>query len=236
MSIFDIAGCEEKIGYTFKDKILLRQCFTHSSFANEYGGDNNELLEFFGDSVIQFVVTEHLFKNGKGDEGKMTQKRAEMVSKAPLLDIVKNMGLGAFVLMGKGQEKTSTQAEKLFSSIYEALVAGIYIDGGMVSAKAFVKRTLIDYLEGKKKKTVTKKAVVGGKNLFQEYVQKNKLGSIAYETMSKRGPDHNPEFRVAALLNGKKIAEGKGGSKKEAETKAAEKALKSITKQGGKRK
>ena len=159
-----------------------------------------------------------------------------MVSKAPLLDIVKNMGLGAFVLMGKGQEKTSTQAEKLFSSIYEALVAGIYIDGGMVSAKAFVKRTLIDYLEGKKKKTVTKKAVVGGKNLFQEYVQKNKLGSIAYETMSKRGPDHNPEFRVAALLNGKKIAEGKGGSKKEAETKAAEKALKSITKQGGKRK
>lgn len=232
--IFDIDGCEEKIGYSFKDKMLLRQCFTHSSYANEHGVNDNELLEFFGDSIIEFVVTEYLYKHAVGNEGKMTKIRSELVSKTPLLNIVKKMGLTEYVLLGRGLEKFVNQDEKLFSSIYEALVAGIYTDGGMTAAKKFILNTLIADYEKKEASKQKVKNKYEGKNEFQEYVQKNKLGSIGYETLWKKGPDHSPEFRVAALLNGTRVAEGTGQSKKAAEAKAAEIALKKIKKQGGK--
>ena len=147
MSIFDIASCEEKIGYTFKDKMLLRKCFTHASYANEHKESDNELLEFFGDAVIQLVVTEYLYKNKGGDEGRLTQKRAEIVSKQPLLKAVKKLGIEEFVLLGRGQEKSAKLDEKLFSSISEALVAGIYLDGGMACARSFILSTLISDFE-----------------------------------------------------------------------------------------
>ena len=233
MIIFDISGCEEKIGYTFKDKMLLRQCFTHASYANEHGQNDNELLEFFGDSIIEFVVTEYLFKHASGDEGKLTQKRAELVSKQPLLDAVKRLGLEEFVLLGRGQEKALTQDEKLFSSIYEAVVAGMYLDGGLTPVRKFIKETLISEYEKRKATEHKSKIKNDAKSKFQEYVQKHKLGSITYQTLGKIGPDHSPEFRVAALLNGSRIAEGKGGSKKEAEAVAATQALSRIKTQGG---
>lgn len=235
MSIFDIDGCEKRIGYSFKDKMLLRKCFTHASYANEHYQADNELLEFYGDAILEFVVTEYLFNNAKGDEGKLTKKRADIVSKDPLLEAVKKLDIGEFVLLGKGQEKSLNQDEKLYSSIYEALVAGIYIDGGMTAVKKFIHATLIKNFEEKKKKNPDVKSFGTAKNLFQEYVQKNKLGSITYEVLSRTGPDHMPSFRVAALLNGTKLSEGKGGSKKEAEAQAAERALKIVKKQGGKK-
>ena len=236
MSIFDIDGCEEKIGYSFKDKMLLRKCFTHASYANEHGQEDNEILEFYGDAIIQFVVTEYLVNNAKGDEGKLTKKRADIVSKNPLLDSVKKLDLDEFVLLGRGQGQSKNQDEKLYSSIYEALVAGIYIDGGMAAVKKFVYATLIKDFE-EKKKAMAIKPNATAKTLFQEYVQKYKLGSITYEVLGRSGPDHLPEFKVAALLNGSRVAEGKGGSKKEAEAMAAKKALASLQKQkqGGKK-
>ena len=232
MNIFDISGVEEKIGYEFKDKMLLRKCFTHASYAYEHGQTDNELLEFFGDAIIEFVITEYLYKNAKGDEGKLTQKRADLVSKEPLLKSVKQMGLEEYVLLGNGQSRSKNKDEKLYSSIYEAIVAGIYLDGGLVPVKKFIKNTIIADFE--RKNTAIRKMRVSGdsKSKFQEYVQKNKLGSIAYQTLSKKGPDHSPEFRVAALLNGSRIAEAIGGSKKQAEAKAAESALKKIIKGG----
>lgn len=231
MAIFDINGCESKIGYSFKDKMLLRTCFTHASYAHEHGQRDNELLEFFGDAIIEFVVTEYLYKSSAGDEGEMTKIRAELVSREPLLRAVKNLGLAEYVLLGNGQEKSKNQDEKLFSSIYEALCAGIYIDGGMASVKKFIKNTLILEYENYKKRQKSPKTRCLFKVEFQEYVQKLKLGSITYETLSKIGPDHSPEFREAVLLNGKKLAEGKGKSKQLAQNKAAEVALKKI-KQG----
>lgn len=237
--IFDACSCEEIIGYEFKDKMLLRKCFTHSSYANEHGEESNELLEFFGDAVIEFVVTEYLIKNAYGDEGKLTDKRKEMVSKEPLLKIVDKMKLGEYMLLGNGQMSTAKKDDKLFSSLYEAIVAGIYLDGGITEAKKFIKRTIIAEYELNESKKITSQKQDKGKDyksLYQEYVQKRKLGSISYETLSKSGPDHLPEFRVAALLNGKRIAEGKGKSKRAAETSAAEKALKNLKIQGGKRK
>ncbi|MDY6367261.1 MAG: ribonuclease III [Clostridia bacterium] len=230
MSIFDATACEELIGYTFKNKMLLRKCFTHSSYANEHKEESNELLEFFGDAIIEFVVTEHLFKNAYGDEGALTDKRKDMVSKQPLLKAVNKLGLSDYILLGNGQKGTAKKDEKLFSSLYEAIVAGIYIDGGMSEAKAFIKRTVIDEFESESKRKSKNKKPTGkdGKSELQEYVQKNKLGSVSYETLSKSGPDHLPEFRAAALLNGKRLAEGKGSSKRAAETEAAAKALKNL--------
>lgn len=224
--IFDMASVEEIIGYSFKDKNLLRKCFTHTSYAHENNCDDNELLEFFGDSIIEFVVTEYLFKHSSGDEGVLTKERAALVSREPLLKVVCDMGLDEFMLFGVGQELTVSKTEKLFSSLYEALCAGIYIDGGIVAVKNFIKETLIKrYEKGffgplKKKKTTAE-----AKTELQELIQKQKLGSISYEVLSKKGPDNLPEFRVAVLLNGTRLAEGRGGSKKQAEANAAERAL-----------
>ncbi len=234
MLIFDIDGVESKIGYRFKDKMLLRQCFTHASYANEHGEGDNELLEFFGDSIMEFIVTEYLYKTANGDEGKLTKKRADIVSKTPLLKSVMKMGLNEYVLLGRGQGKSISHDEKLYSSIYEALVAGIYLDGGLVPVRKFIKNTIIADFERKEdadKKRV-EKPKSDDKNKFQEYVQKNKLGSVGYETLWKKGPDHMPKFRVAALLNGTRIAEGEGNSKKAAESVAALLALKRIIKGG----
>lgn len=225
--IFDIDGIESRIGYSFKDKMLLRKCFTHSSYANEHGFEDNELLEFFGDAVIEFIVTEYLYKNSVGDEGKLTVKRAGVVSREPLLKAVNELGLGSFVLLGKGQEKTAHSDEKLFSSVYEALVAGIYLDGGMAAAKKFVLNTIIKDFDIKEQ-TARRERNCRSKNEFQEYVQKKKLGSISYKTLAKTGPDHMPEFRVAAMLNDSPIAEGKGATKRLAEADAASIALKRL--------
>ena len=215
--------------------MLLRQCFTHASYANEHGEEDNELLEFFGDSIIEIIVTEYLFKNSRGDEGDLTRKRADLVSKEPLLFAVKKLNLHEYVLLGRGQGKAKNLDEKLFSSIYEAVVAGIYIDGGIAPAKKFVTDTLIaDYLKKNNRKDQPKKTK-DKKSEFQEYVQKNKLGSICYELLWKRGPEHKPEFRVVATLNGTRIAEGSAGSKKQAEAIAAELALEKLLKQGGKK-
>ncbi|MBQ9485383.1 MAG: ribonuclease III [Clostridia bacterium] len=225
--IFDIGEIESRIGYSFKDKMLLRKCFTHSSYANEHSAEDNELLEFFGDAVIEFIVTEYLYKNSAGDEGKLTVKRSGVVSREPLLKAVQDLGLSSFVLLGKGQEKSAHLDEKLFSSVYEALVAGIYLDGGMTAAKKFVKDTIIKDFDFKER-AERRSRNCQSKNEFQEYVQKNKLGSVSYQTLSKTGPDHMPEFRVAALLNGCALAEGKGATKRLAEAEAAAEALRRL--------
>ena len=232
MSIFDIDSVEKIIGYTFNDKMLLRQCFTHSSYANEHCQNDNELLEFFGDAIIQFVVTEYLYKNLSGDEGDLTVKRAELVSRTPLLESVEKLGLDEHILLSSGKRKYVTHGEKLFSSVYEAVVAGIYIDGGLAEATKFIKNTIIKDFEEKSKNIKKVKITSEVKSEFQEYIQKNHLGEISYELIWKKGPDHSPEFRVAVLLNGKKLAEGVARSKKGAQTKAASQALEKLRKGG----
>lgn len=233
--IFDIDALENKIGYSFKDKMLLRKCFTHSSYAHENQCESNELLEFFGDSIIEFVVTEFLIKNFSESEGKLTARRAEMVSHEGLLDMVKKLEIGEYILLGKGLNTTETYVGKLYSSIFETLVAGIYIDGGIIAVKKFINNTLCKrYIEKEKLKNDNRENP-GWKNRLQEYVQKRKMGSIFYETLSKTGPDHLPEFKVAVLLNGSRIAEGKGSSKKLAEADSAKKALTKLKQEGKKR-
>lgn len=229
MDIFDISGVEQKIGYVFKDKMLLRKAFTHASYAHEHNQEDNELLEFFGDSIMEYVVTEYLFNHAKGDEGDLTQKRAQIVSKNPLIDAVFNLGIADYMLMGNGQRKTAREDDKMFSSIYEALVAAIYLDGGLTPTKKFIKNTIIKDYEKCQKSCPEKSVKAVAKSEFQEYVQKNKLGDIKYKLISKTGPDHSAEFTVSLILNGKELAKGKGFSKKGAEAQAASTALKKLT-------
>lgn len=231
--IFNIDEVEQKIGYNFKDKMLLRKCFTHSSYANEHGGENNEVLEFFGDAIIQFVVTEFLYKRFKDDEGKLTLKRTHMVSKEPLLASVKELGIQNYILLGNGQGKRHNLTEKLYSSLYEAIVAGIYLDGGMAQVKKFIRRTIIDDFIEKMQAEKKNKQKKDSKSALQEYVQAYKLGSISYMSLSRTGPDHNPIFFEGVALNGKLLAKGKGKSKKEAQADSAKKALKLLKEQGG---
>lgn len=241
--ILDIDAIEQKIGYVFKDKMLLRKCFTHSSYANEHKIEDNEVLEFYGDAIIGFIVTEYLCANISGSEGDLTKRRADIVSKEPLLRAVAELGLNEYVLLGKGQSKSHTNNEKFYSSIYEALCAGIYLDGGMAPVKRFVKNTIIkDYVEGIKKHKKTKSQVKpttvsekDPKSELQEYVQKKKIGSISYELLDKSGPDNRPSFRMGLLLNNSLIAEGQGGSKREAEKRSAKIALQLLKEQEGKR-
>lgn len=228
--IFDASECENRIGYVFNDKMLLRQCFTHSSYAHEHKTDDNELLEFFGDAIIEFVVTEHLFLTTFGNEGKLTVLRAETVSKEPLLRAVKKLGIGELMLLGNGQGKTAKENDKLFSSLFEAVTAGIYLDGGLNEAKKFLSRTIVKEYEERRKREEKTKPQSGSKNALQEYVQKNKLGSLTYETLYKKGPEHMPEFRVAALLNSERLSEGDGKSIKTAGECAAKKALAKLVK------
>ncbi|PWM73821.1 MAG: ribonuclease III [Bacillota bacterium] len=232
--IFDIEGAEEKIGYKFKDKMLLRKCFTHSSYSNENrDAENNEVLEFFGDAILDFVVTEYLFSNCKGDEGALTKLRSSLVSKEPLERAIFGMGLDGYMLLGKGLVKNSGMHEKLYSSLFEAIVAGMYLDGGIAPVKKFILEKLVAR-DGKfkvgeeKKKAAPRSREKDGKSECQEYVQKNKLGEISYKTLEKSGPEHAPRYIAAFLLDGREIARGEGGSKKQAETDAAKSALLSL--------
>lgn len=238
--MFDASAVEQIIGYSFKDKALLRKCFTHSSFANEHGEESNERLEFFGDAVLELIVTEHLFFSNEQREGVLTDLRQKTVSQRPLLELVKKTGLSEYVLLGKGQEKTARSNEKLFSSVYEALVAGIYIDGGMSAAKEFVTGTLLSGSEEENRckqnrESITTEFDPSFKTLLQEFVQGRKLGTISYEMMEKSGPEHEPMFMFSVCLNGRPLAEGKGKNKRAAQSRAAEIALDFLEKQEGNR-
>lgn len=230
--IFDVAECEQRLGYRFNDKILLRQCFTHVSYANENKSKDNERLEFFGDAILGLVVTEYLFKSDMSGEGKLTQERSKLVSKKPLQKVVEELGLSELILLGNGLNMHASHDEKLYSSLYEAVVAGIYLDGGMEAAKKFIYRTLLQSKCLKKELTPAVKQKSApekdSKSAFQEYVQKYKLGAIRYVQLEKTGSDHDPVFTVEVRLDNEPRAVGVGKSKKQAESDAAGKALMKI--------
>ncbi len=220
--IFELTACEEIIGYKFKDIDLFRNCFVHSSYTNEhYGIENNERLEFFGDAIMDFLVTEYLMaKYPNENEGRLTDRRKDFVAKEPLTKAVFALGLDKYLILGKSVENNRDPNEKLYSSVYEAVVAGIYIDGGLAPARKFVKKTLIDFIESSQampKKVVKKTTVKDYKSALQEFMQKNKMGIPEYQSISKEGPDNNPVFTEAVLINGKIVAKACGKSKKSAQ-------------------
>ena len=212
---------EEKLGYSFKDKSLLELALTHSSFANENKlKKNNERFEFLGDSVLGFVTAEYLFTEFKNrPEGEMTKLRAAVVCEKSLFKFAEQIDLGKYILLGRGEDGTGGRNRpSVVSDAFEAIIAAIYIDGGMEAVRPYILRFIKDAV---KRETSFK----DNKSLLQEEIQKVKGNTLVYEEVGEEGPDHDKTFVFRVKLNGEIIGEGKGKSKKEAEQKAAGNAL-----------
>ncbi|MBO4962332.1 MAG: ribonuclease III [Clostridia bacterium] len=217
--IFDITDCEKAIGYEFKDKNLLRHCFTHPSYSNENkSSKSNERLEFLGDSVLGFIVSEFLFNRSKNDEGFLTVEKQKYVSGKSLAKECKKLGLNKFLLLGLGNEN-DREKDSVCENLYESVIAGLYLDGGIEVAKKFICKTIL-----------TEKIEKGqdAKSELQIYCQKNKLGIIEYKVLSKSGPDHAPTFKIGVYLGKEKIAEAVGSKKSAAEQTGAKQALNNL--------
>ena len=214
--IFYITEVQEKIGYTFKNPELLRQCFTHPSYLNGRDEKNYERYEFLGDSVLGFVVSDYVFHKSFKDEGEMTEEKKNIVSSKPLSYAMSRLGVDKYMLKSESLKITDSMRENLF----EAIIGGIYLDGGFEEAKKFIIKNLINVFY-KKQFNNDKDA----KSKLNEFTSKNRLGVVKYALVSKIGKDNLPTFTVNVLVDGKVIAEGIGSSKKNAEQKAAEKAL-----------
>ena len=214
---------EKSIDYTFKDKRLLKCALTHTSFANESKTPSNERLEFLGDSVLSFFVSDHIFKNYKDmPEGELTRLRSSLVCEAALCVFAREIGLGDNLLLGKGEEKSGGRnRDSILADAFEALLAAIFLDGGIENAKKFVYKFVLRELENKDLNHSTKDY----KTLLQEIIQRNPEEVISYILTGESGPDHDKTFEVEVHLNSNVIGKGSGKSKKAAEEAAAKQAL-----------
>ena len=220
-----LAAFEEKIGYTFKNKNLLHEALSHSSYANECkkGRNSNERLEFLGDSVLSIVISEHLFNHFKHlPEGDLTKIRASLVCEKALFEFSKQISLGEFILLGKGEENTGGRTRpSIVSDAFEAVIAAVFLDGGMESAREYV----LGFIPKDLDKNSAKK-LQDYKTILQEIIQRNPEERVEYVLRSQSGPDHDRHFVVEVCLNTNIIGHGEGHSKKQAEQQAAKEALK----------
>ena len=219
---------EKKLNYTFHDQRLLREALNHSSYANEHHMGrlrSNERLEFLGDAVLELVSSEFLFHNNpKLPEGELTKTRASMVCEPSLAMCARDIGLGDYLLLGKGEEATGgRKRDSITSDAMEALIGAIYLDGGFTNAKEFIHHFILTDLEDKK-------LFYDSKTILQEIVQANMTGNVSYELIDEQGPDHNKIFEVEARIGGKAWGRGKGSSKKSAEQQAAYEAILNLRK------
>lgn len=217
----ELSKLEKKIGYKFKDQSLLQLAVTHSSYANERGNHrNNERLEFLGDSVLGFVTAEYLFSTRSDlPEGQLTKLRANAVCEKSLAVFANEIGLGEVLLLGKGEIMTGgSERPSILSDAFEAVIAAIYLDGGMDAAKEFILRFV-------SRAETDVKAVTDYKTLLQEVIQKNPDEHLSYVLAGESGPDHDKTFIVEVHLNSNVIGTGTGHSKKKAEQEAAREAL-----------
>lgn len=224
---------ERKIGYRFRDPSLLERAMMHSSYINEKHLPKhccNERLEFLGDAVLELVSSEFLFKeNPEVSEGELTKTRASMVCEPSLAFCARDISLGEYLLLGKGEEATGgRKRESVTSDAMEALIGAIYLDGGFTNAKEFIRRFVLSDLENKK-------LFFDSKTILQEIVQSEKNQGIAYRLLKEEGPDHDKEFFVEVYLGDVNYGIGKGRTKKAAEQEAAYQAILRIKKEESKK-
>lgn len=215
---------EEKLQYSFKNKKLLLNALTHSSYANEArdGISSNERLEFLGDSVLSIVVSEYIYKQFSNlPEGELTKLRASLVCEKSLCSFSKELNLGEYLRLGKGEEKGGgRERASILADAFEAVLAAIYLDGGFESAKKHVMR----FVKAELKHT-DDEVFKDYKTALQEIIQRNPEESVTYILTGESGPDHDKVFEVEVKLNSNTIGRGKGKSKKQAEQFAAKEAL-----------
>lgn len=226
----DIAALEKRIGYTFKNKDILMEALTHSSYANELRArkqtvECNERLEFLGDSVLSLVVSEYIFRNYKTlPEGELTRIRAALVQSGALASYAQELKLGEYLLLGNGEDKNrGRERQSTLENAFEALVAAIYLDAegeGFKRACEFLKPIMEKQLSGR---IVLRH--LDAKTELQQLIQQAEGDFLEYVVVGEKGPDHQKEFEVVAKLNSNVIGRGKGRSKREAEQNAAKEAL-----------
>lgn len=210
---------EGKIGYRFQNFDLLRQAMIHSSYANEKHlskHECNERLEFLGDAVLELVCSEFLFfEHEQMPEGELTKTRASMVCEPALAFCAKDLELGRYLLLGKGEDATGgRKRDSITSDALEALIGAIYMDGGFANAKEFIHRFILNDLENKT-------LFFDSKTILQEIVQANSKEPITYHLVGEEGPDHDKSFHVSVMIGDKEYGVGVGRTKKGAEQVAA---------------
>ncbi len=217
-----IGALEQRIGYTFRNKELLENALTHSSYLNELTikrGESYERLEFLGDAVLEFIVSEYLFRQEHAfSEGKLTTYRASLVCEFTLSKISRELQLGTMIRFSKGEKKTGgPNRDSILCDVFESLLGAIYLDGGMEEAKRFVGTFLLRDIDEKQR-------FHDSKTTLQEYAQKQGNRPV-YEQLAEEGPEHERTYRARVLLCDQVLAEGTGHSKKSAEQQAAYNAL-----------
>ena len=215
---------ENKIGYVFKDKELLKLSLTHCSYGAEHNVKHNQRLEFLGDAVLENVISNYIYHKFENyDEGKLTRLRASVVSEEPLSYAAERIGLSEHILLGAG-EKASGGANKpsVLSDTLESLFAAVYLDGGFFEAEKVILSVLDETLKDPSERTSDYKTAL------QEHLFRNGNVDIDYKLLSMEGPSHNAVFTSQVFCNGKLLGEGTGTSKKRAEQAAAKEALNKI--------
>ena len=218
-----IQELEEKIGYAFRDKGLVKQALTHSSYANEMRilkSGNYERLEFLGDAVLEMVTSDFLFsKYPTMPEGQLSKLRASLVCEQALAYVARGIELDKYYLLGKGEESTGgRKRDSIACDIVEAIIGAIFRDSGIEEAQKFIFRFILDNIE-------RKKLIVDAKSTLQELAQSKYKQSLTYKVIYETGPEHDKEFGVEAYLGDELLGRGKGRSKKIAEQHAAFEAL-----------
>lgn len=222
---------QRAIGYRFRDRGLLEHAMTHTSRAHEDmsgGVRDNESLEFLGDALLGFVIADLLYREFPGfDEGEKSKTKAALVSTATLAQLADRLGLGDHLLLGRGEEKTGGRRKQaLLADGYEALIAAIYLDGGIEQARSFIVREFADQVADVKLHGAGSRDF---KSALQELVQARSKPLPEYRLLGTIGPDHQKRFQVEVLVNGEPLATATGPSKKEAEQEAAREALRLLT-------
>ena len=215
---------EERIGYRFRDRGLLETALTHSSYANESKTPipNNERLEFLGDAVLSIVVSDYLFHRFHMAEGDLTKLRASIVCEKGLFQIASHISLAQEIRLGRGEEHTGgRQRPSIVSDAMEAVIAAIYLDGGLDQARRFLLPHVEQFLTDPEEQPPFRDY----KTILQEIVQQNPEEKLAYVLVGESGPDHCKQFSVEVHLNSNVIGRGTGSSKKNAEQMAAKEAL-----------
>lgn len=217
---------EKNIGYTFKNKTLLKNALTHTSYAYENHIQSNEKLEFLGDSILEFLSSKYIYNNyPKLKEGEMTKVRATVVCEDSLYKIADKHNFSDFLYVGKsermhqGNRKIAIMADSV-----EAVIAAIYFDSGLEEAEKFI----IDNLKEEIEIATKNVGIKDHKTVLQEKLQVNGNVNIKYEIINEIGPDHDKTFTAEVKLDGKVLAVGKGKTKKQAEMDAAGKALETL--------
>lgn len=225
----NVQKLEEELAISFRDKQLLQQAFTHSSYVNEHQRTDihdNERLEFLGDAVLELAVSEFLFKKYKNmSEGDLTKLRASIVCEESLYHFSELLHFHEYVLLGKGEERTGGRhRQALLADVFEAFLGALYIDRGMNACEKFLREHIFPHVSDE-----AFSYVMDYKTELQELIQQEKGNKLKYRIIAEKGPSHAKEFHAEVILNEKERATGIGKSKKEAEQFAAQNLLEKLT-------